>query len=109
MLLTQLCSNIFEHFSRTGTEGGVKTIMENEECCRRSFGASLRDTAKRLFDNPKLAPRSVAAERMETCKACDHYKNDTTQCDICLCFMPIKTSFANVECPIDKWGAYNEN
>lgn len=83
--------------------------MENDECCRRSFGASLRDTAKRLFDNPKLAPRSVAADRMETCKACDHYKNDTTQCDICLCFMPIKTSFSNVECPLDKWGAYNEN
>jgi hypothetical protein len=92
-----------------GLQRGVKQIMENDECCRRSFGVSLIDTAKRLFDNPKLAPRSVAAERLETCKACDHYKKDTTQCDICQCFMPIKTSFANVECPLDKWGAYNEN
>ena len=83
--------------------------LDNSECCRRSFGASLRDTAKRLFENPKLAPRSVVTERIEICNACDHYKPDTTQCDICLCFMPIKAAFANVECPVDKWTAYSEN
>jgi len=79
------------------------------ECCRRSFAASIKDTAKRLLENPKLAPRKVTANRMEICRDCEHYKTDTTQCDICQCFMPVKTTFANVKCPIDKWEEYNEN
>ncbi len=83
--------------------------LDNPECCRRSFGASLKDTAKRLFENPKLAPRSIVSNRLEICNACDHYKSDTTQCLICLCYMPIKAAFANVECPLAKWEAYNEN
>ena len=80
-----------------------------EECCRRSFGASLRDTAKRLFENPKLAPRKVTADRMEICRACDHFDQITTQCSQCLCIMSLKTTFANVRCPTDKWGEYVEN
>ena len=80
-----------------------------EECCRRSFAASLKDTAKRLLENPKLAPRKVTAERMEICRACDHFNPVTTQCAQCLCIMSIKTTFSNVKCPIDKWEEYDEN
>ncbi len=82
---------------------------ENPECCRRSFAASLKDTALRLLKNPKLAPRAIAAERLAICERCDRYKADTTQCEICQCFMPIKTTFANVKCPLDKWEEYFEN
>lgn len=83
--------------------------VENPECCRRSFGDSLRDTAKRLLENPKLAPRKVTADRMEICRACDHFDALTTQCSQCLCIMYLKTTFANVRCPIDKWEEYDEN
>ena len=79
------------------------------ECCRRSFAASIKDTAKRLLENPKLAPRKVTANRMEICRACNHFDQLTTQCSQCLCIMSLKTTFANVKCPLDKWGEHNEN
>jgi len=79
---------------------------DQPECCRRSFGASLKDTAKRLLDNPKLAPRKVASERLTICEECDHYRKDKMQCDICQCVMPLKTTFSNMRCPIDKWEEY---
>lgn len=73
------------------------------ECCRRSFAASIKDTAKRLLEDPTIAPRAVADERMKICEACDRFKADTKQCEICLCYMPLKTAAANMKCPIDKW------
>lgn len=80
-----------------------------KDCCRRSFGASLLDSAKKVLSNPKLCPRIVRQERLSTCEACDHYLGDTDQCEICLCIMSIKTSFANVRCPLDKWEEHNED
>jgi hypothetical protein len=73
------------------------------ECCRRSFAASIRDTAKRLLEDPTVAPRAVAAERLSICEGCDRYRAETGQCEICLCYMKLKTTMANMRCPIDKW------
>jgi hypothetical protein len=75
---------------------------EAPDCCRRSFAASIKDTAKRLLEDPTVAPRRVAALRMEVCESCDRYTEKKT-CEICQCFMPIKTTMANMKCPIDKW------
>lgn len=77
------------------------------ECCRRSFGDSLRDTARRLLQNPGIAPRSVAKERMSICEACDRYLPDKMQCSICQCIMPLKTTMSNMRCPLDKWTEYH--
>jgi len=74
----------------------------NEECCRRGFAASIADTARRILEDPTVAPRSIAAERLSICEGCDHYTAAKT-CDLCQCFMPAKTVMANVKCPIDKW------
>jgi hypothetical protein len=80
---------------------------EAPDCCRRSFAASIKDTAKRLLENPSMAPRVVAKERMDICESCDRYTSDSQQCSICLCFMPLKTAAANMRCPIDKWTEWN--
>lgn len=79
--------------------------MEDDapNCCRRSFAASIRDTAKRLLDDPTIAPRSVSKERMSVCESCDRYRSESQTCEICGCFMPLKTVSANMACPIDKW------
>ena len=50
-------------------------------------------------------PHDQKAERLAICRACDHYSKTTTQCGICGCFMPIKTSLPHAECPIGKWSA----
>jgi hypothetical protein len=73
------------------------------DCCRRSFAASIKDTAKRLLEDPTIAPRAVHNERMEICKSCDRYRELTQTCELCGCFMPLKTTAANMACPLDKW------
>jgi hypothetical protein len=78
-------------------------MSENPECCRRSFAASIKDTAKRLLEDPSVAPRDVADARMRVCQTCDRFREDTKTCEICGCFMPLKTTMSNMRCPIDKW------
>ena len=73
------------------------------ECCRRSFAASVKDTAARLLEDPTIAPRATAQERMRICESCDRYRSNTQTCEICGCFMPMKTTMANMRCPVDKW------
>jgi hypothetical protein len=73
------------------------------ECCRRSFAASIKDTARRLLEDPTVAPRAVAAERLSICEDCDRYMPESGQCSICLCYMKLKTAMANMECPLGKW------
>ncbi len=75
------------------------------DCCRRSFAASIKDTAKRLLEDPSVTPRAVADERMQTCESCDRYTAKKT-CEICQCYMPLKVVMANMKCPIDKWMEY---
>jgi len=72
-----------------------------DECCRRSFGASLFDTASRFMQDPTPAPAAVKEERMEICNGCEHNKNGF--CELCGCVLKLKTGFANMKCPMDKW------
>ena len=78
------------------------------ECCRRSFAASIKDTARRLLEDPSIAPRSVAAERMAICESCDRYTAKKT-CEICQCYMPLKTTMSNMACPLDLWKEWKSN
>ena len=78
----------------------------NPECCRRSFGASLKDTAARLLADPSVAPRAVHKERMAICEKCDRFNSDIQTCDLCGCFMPLKTTISNMKCPQDLWMEY---
>ena len=82
---------------------------ESPECCRRSFAASIKDTAKRLLEDPSIAPRRVSMLRMEICEGCDHYMKDSGQCDICLCYMKLKCAMSNMECPIGKWSSWKRD
>jgi hypothetical protein len=79
---------------------------DSPECCRRSFAASIKDTARRLLEDPTIAPRAVHNERMRICEGCDRYRKLTQTCEICQCFMPLKTAAANMKCPIDKWSEW---
>ena len=44
-----------------------------------------------------------AERRYEVCKECPKFVKLSTQCKICLCFMPIKTKLNMTECPMGKW------
>lgn len=82
-----------------------ETPLQNSDlsCCRRSFGASIKDTAARLLADPTVAPRAVVESRLAICETCDRFNKDSRTCQQCGCFMPLKTVMANMACPIDKW------
>lgn len=75
------------------------------ECCRRSFASSLADTARRLLEDPTVAPGTVAEERLSICSTCEHLSASKT-CDLCGCLMSLKVKMSNMKCPIDKWTEY---
>ena len=77
--------------------------QDNSECCRRSFAASIKDTANRILSDPTMCPRDVADYRYSICQACDHFVSKSKTCELCQCFLPLKTVAANMRCPIDKW------
>ena len=72
-----------------------------DECCKKSFFESAKDTARRLLEDPSIAPKSVQDARMEICKACD--KNEWGRCTECGCFLIAKVKPNNMKCPLDKW------
>ena len=80
--------------------------VNGPECCRRSFAASIKDTAKRLLEDPSVAPRAVADERIKICEGCDRYMPESGQCSICMCYMKLKCAMANMECPLQKWSEW---
>jgi len=83
----------------------LESTNENPECCRRSFGASIKDTAARLLADPTIAPRQVAKDRLAICQSnvCGVFNERGSTCERCGCYMPLKTTMANMRCPIDHW------
>ena len=47
-------------------------------------------------------------ERYKICKICDQFNNTLKTCQICHCFMPIKTKLPQAECPLKKWTAQEQ-
>ncbi len=50
-----------------------------------------------------IVSAEVQAQRLETCKTCEHYDAEQTRCKHCGCFLPAKVSFALDSCPVGKW------
>lgn len=62
----------------------------------------------RVWDmfNPNIEKVSDEIQKMrfDLCKSCEFLKQSTNQCTKCGCFMKLKTTLPNAECPIHKWG-----
>ena len=76
--------------------------MTEEQCCRRPLLSSLWDSAKRVIADPIPVSNAIAEARMSQCKNCDKFKDG--KCEECGCIMKIKVKFAEMECPIGRWG-----
>jgi hypothetical protein len=42
-------------------------------------------------------------ESYKICKECDRFDNKLKICEVCHCFMPIKTKLPIASCPLGKW------
>jgi len=62
--------------------------------------SQLNDSQNRLII---IVSDDVQKERMDTCVSCEHFFKITRQCKKCACFMDIKTTLQNAQCPLNKW------
>lgn len=58
----------------------------------------------KLAKRQELTPKPIEEKRQKICDACEH--NEHNQCQVCTCFIPLKTKFATEKCPKNKWGEY---
>ena len=45
----------------------------------------------------------LAENRMEICFECERYNSKSKHCKECGCFMPAKSIFKAMKCPLGKW------
>jgi hypothetical protein len=72
----------------------IKTQVSN------LFG-DLHKLIKNEQGHPILASPDIIKARMDTCGACEFYKQN--RCVKCGCFMEAKARFTSLKCPISKW------
>lgn len=64
----------------------------------------LRDIAIQVINGiVPLSSEELAEERMKVCDVCPHLKKMLTQCELCSCFLELKTKVLSARCPIEKW------
>jgi hypothetical protein len=62
------------------------------------------DAAKdAVTGNLERVTSEVKQSRLDVCKTCDHFKKISRQCELCGCFLDLKTELTRAECPIKKW------
>jgi hypothetical protein len=61
----------------------------------------LQKVIKNEQGQPILASPETIKARMDTCGACEFYKEN--RCTKCGCFMEAKSRFTSLKCPIGKW------
>jgi hypothetical protein len=67
------------------------------------FYQTLVDVVSHFIKTGKVIDRAALSQtRMESCKNCSH-RTQCNTCEICGCFLHIKTKFIAACCPLGKW------
>lgn len=66
---------------------------------------TLKDIAKGLLSGelPAISDQELSDERLKVCGSCMHFKKLVRQCELCGCFLDLKTKLLQASCPIDLW------
>ena len=57
---------------------------------------------------PFIKILKMSEDRLNVCRSCEHFEENTSRCKQCGCFMELKTRIPFVECPVGKWGKMEE-
>ncbi len=86
---------------------GVDTTEENK---MPSMFQQAKNLAKSVYDyaasGAEKAPEKIYRSRLEICEGCDKLSKD--RCSECGCFVKMKAAWGSEECPIGKWGRYEQ-
>lgn len=80
--------------------------MSDQECCSVNLSpvkGALRSAKAIIAHKGRKVTLEESDRRMSICLSCEHLIPKTRQCDVCKCFMNLKTRFEGMECPINKW------
>lgn len=50
-----------------------------------------------------VAKLAVVDRRLAICERCPEFVKDSRQCEVCTCFVDIKTQLKTAKCPIGRW------
>lgn len=90
----------------------IKTKMDTKMCfaiCKNGgLISNIIDTSKQVVseikkfvENPTIVSQEEQNKRLEICKTCEYFKNN--RCDLCGCYMNLKSKLETSHCPINKW------
>lgn len=70
-----------------------------------SFAQALRAEARAILSGAGSVSRSTAHHRLSLCRACPHLQRTAagSRCDLCHCYVRLKTKFRAESCPAGKW------
>ena len=70
----------------------------------KNLSSSILNATKALTKGEKIrSSKGEAAERMKICAGCEHYIKEENRCNLCGCFLNVKTKVATERCPVGKW------
>ncbi len=74
----------------------------------KNMALNLVSTAKDVVKDAVVrgvinASEDVSANRLNTCKECEHLSQETFRCKLCGCNMEMKVKLSAAHCPINKW------
>jgi hypothetical protein len=69
------------------------------------LASTLRKIALDLLHGklPPTASKELAEERLKLCEGCENFKPLARQCNLCGCFMDVKSKLLEAQCPIELW------
>jgi len=56
-----------------------------------------------IFNGHATVPNDVSSARTARCVRCSEFLWETTQCQVCLCMLPVKVLFSAERCPRGYW------
>jgi hypothetical protein len=78
------------------------TVIEFQHVKPGKGPAFVRTKLKNVISGKVIDRTALSQTRMESCKKCSHMTHCNT-CEICGCFLHIKTKFIAACCPLGTW------
>jgi hypothetical protein len=52
----------------------------------------------------KTVSEKTKQKRLSICQGCEYYDKELMKCNVCGCYLEVKTKMASESCPLNKWG-----
>ena len=71
------------------------------------IGSAATAAAKFVANGAPVVNGNMQEERMNICRSCDQFDEQSIRCKDCKCFLEVKSRMATEVCPLNKWPSVN--